>query len=109
VPEALSKTIAELEELEKQVIPGPWEWACDFEIGDTRHWNVHRTLERSRTVCLGLVSMATERWSIDHYPMPEMQLLTAARNAMPTLLAEIRRLRAKEKKNTEITGGTTCD
>jgi hypothetical protein len=93
VPEALSETIAELVRLEAQVIPGPWEWACDFVIGDTRHWNVHRTVEQSRTVCLGLVSMATERWSVGHYPTPEMLLLTAARNAVPALLAEIGRLR----------------
>ena len=95
MPEKLSRMIAELEALQAQTEKGDWEWACDFEVGSTRHWHVHRTAQPDRSVCLGLVSMATEKWSLRGYPTPEMQLFVAARNAVPTLLGEIRRLRAE--------------
>ena len=95
MPEKLSRMIAELEALQAQIEPGNWEWACDFEIGSTRHWHVKRTTQPKPAVCLGLVSMATEKWSLRGYPTPEMQLFVAARNAVPALLGEIRRLRAE--------------
>jgi hypothetical protein len=95
----LSEMMAEIEDLERQAQPGPWEWVCDFGIGDAMHWNVHRVQQPDRTVCLGLVSMANESWSVGRYPTAEMKLLTAARNAAPALIAEIRRLREELKRD----------
>ena len=91
--ETVNALVAELEQLEQQARPGPWEWACDFQVGNAWHWNVHRTGHTQETICLGLVSIANAEWSIGHYPTPEMKLLVAARNAVPALTAEIRRLK----------------
>jgi hypothetical protein len=99
--EDVDEVMAALEELENRAQPGPWEWACDFEVGHASHWNVHRVNDPTRTVCLGLVSIANREWSIGKYPTPEMQLVVAARNAVPALIAEIRRLREKVAEKAE--------
>ncbi len=93
----LNRMMAELEELEAKAQPGPWQWSCDFRVGNAWHWNVHRAGHDESSVCLGLVSIANRDWSIGRYPTSEMQLLIAARNAVPVLIAEIRRLRAQQE------------
>ncbi len=77
--------LAELERLEREATPGPWgcEADGDYEEIAELFGQAVRGDGKSSTVILSQCC-----------PLPDAALIVAARNALPDLLAEVRRLRA---------------
>lgn len=110
--------IDELKELERKATPGPWTWSRTYEMAyrtdpedewnpdeDSRvytekHWAIvdPESESKNSVTSLGLVSLSRSKahGEFGFLDDPNVQLVTAARNALPALIAEIERLRKVE-------------
>ena len=85
-----------LEELEKRATPGPFPIVEPYgEIPNGQHWNDDDEDTRGYLGVWGFSECGCEvTLDDDTHENINWRLLAEARNALPTLLAEIRRLRA---------------
>lgn len=102
--------LAELERLEQAAMPGPWTWCGadlypDAGVEDERF--AHQRLQRHDGV---RITVLERGFVID------LLLIVAARNALPELLAEVRRLQACREalriclaEYVEEYGSASCD
>lgn len=92
--------LKELESLDSLAVAAPWAWEKCYEMSDelghtVRHWALVEPGRESKSVIhhqLVMLSMSKPRGEFGFLDVPEVQLLLAARNALPELLKSVREL-----------------
>lgn len=91
--------IDELERLNAAAAPGLWHWKQSYETGDRqKHWAIGDPISDAskRVTSFHLVSLSRGRahGELGFLDDPNVQLVVAARNALPALLEEVKQLRS---------------
>lgn len=92
--------LKELESLDRMAVSAPWAWEKCYEMtigGRTvEHWAMVEPGRETKSVIhyqLVMLSTSKPHGDFGFLDVPEVQLLLAARNALPGLLAEVARLK----------------
>ena len=100
MPDLTDAELAELERLEAAATKGPWSWEQSYEMGPfVVHWAIKdpANAAEGRVTSIHLVSLSYGRahGEFGFLDDPDVLMVPAARNAVPRLIDEVRRLRAE--------------
>lgn len=117
VPPLTDAELTELERMEKAATAGPWQWMKSYEVGyktdpedewdadaeprhyTEKHWAISDPVScaAGRVTDVRLVSRSCSepRGGFGFLDSPNVQIVTALRNAAPRVLAELRRRRGE--------------